>query len=91
MSIYYAIKENYRGKGYGKRLISEVNKWLIENKNVDLIIIARGGGSLEDLWPFNEEITANAIYESELPIISAVGHEKDFKIADFAVEKFTAF
>lgn len=55
-------------------------------KNVDTIIIARGGGSLEDLWPFNEEITANAIFNSEIPIISAVGHETDFTIADFVAD-----
>lgn len=55
-------------------------------KNVDTIIIARGGGSLEDLWPFNEEITANAIFNSEIPIISAVGHETDFTISDFVAD-----
>ena len=57
-----------------------------KEKNVDVIIIARGGGSLEDLWPFNEEITAHAIYNSEIPIISAVGHETDFTIADFVAD-----
>jgi exodeoxyribonuclease VII large subunit len=53
---------------------------------VDLLIIGRGGGSLEDLWAFNEEVVARAVYESELPLISAVGHEIDFSIADFVAD-----
>ncbi|MBL0332369.1 MAG: exodeoxyribonuclease VII large subunit [Chlorobiota bacterium] len=52
-------------------------------KNVDVIILGRGGGSVEDLWAFNEELVARAIYDSEIPIISAIGHEVDFTIADF--------
>ena len=57
-----------------------------ERKECDVLILARGGGSLEDLWPFNEEVTAQAIYESRLPIISGVGHEIDFTIADFVAD-----
>ena len=54
--------------------------------NVEVIIIARGGGSVEDLWPFNEEELAYAIYSSRIPVISAIGHETDFTIADFVAD-----
>jgi exodeoxyribonuclease VII large subunit len=54
--------------------------------NVDVLIVGRGGGSLEDLWAFNEEIVARAIYASKIPIISAVGHEVDFSISDFVAD-----
>lgn len=74
-----------QGPGAAEK-IAEGIKFMNENKLVDVLIIGRGGGSLEDLWPFNEEIVARAIYDSELPIISAVGHETDFTIADFVAD-----
>jgi exodeoxyribonuclease VII large subunit len=55
-------------------------------EDVDVAIVGRGGGSIEDLWPFNEEIVARTIFESEVPIVSAVGHESDFTIADFVAD-----
>lgn len=66
--------------------IAEGIRFMNKNKLADVLILARGVGSLEDLWPFNEEIVAHAIYESELPIISAVGHETDFSISDFVAD-----
>ena len=74
-----------QGEGAAEK-IAEAIKTMNDKKLADIIIVARGGGSLEDLWPFNEEIVARAIYNSELPIISAVGHETDFTIADFVAD-----
>ena len=59
---------------------------LANTYDIDTLIVGRGGGSIEDLWAFNEEIVARAIYESEVPVISAVGHEIDFTIADFVAD-----
>lgn len=74
-----------QGKG-AECKIAEAIKIMNEKEMADVIILARGGGSLEDLWPFNEEIVAREIYESKIPIISAVGHETDFTIADFVAD-----
>ena len=59
---------------------------LADTYNLDVLIVGRGGGAIEDLWPFNEEIVARAIFEANVPIISAVGHEVDFTIADFVAD-----
>jgi exodeoxyribonuclease VII large subunit len=74
-----------QGPGAANTIVKAIEK-INELKLADVIIVARGGGSLEDLWPFNEEITARAIFKSEIPIISAVGHETDFTIADFVAD-----
>lgn len=74
-----------QGRGAEKQ-IAEGVKYFNRRKNVDVIVVTRGGGSLEDLWPFNEEIVARAIAASKIPVVSAVGHEIDFTIADFAAD-----
>ena len=74
-----------QGPGAAKEIVKGIET-MNEKKLADVIILARGGGSLEDLWPFNEESVARAIYNSEIPIISAVGHETDFTIADFVAD-----
>ena len=74
-----------QGSGAAQK-IAEGIEFMNKHKLADVIIVARGGGSLEDLWPFNEEVVARAIYNSELPVISAVGHETDFTISDFVAD-----
>ncbi len=70
-----------------KNEIANAIKYLNEtHKELDVLLVGRGGGSLEDLWAFNEEIVARAIYDSKIPIISCVGHEVDFTIADFVAD-----
>ncbi len=74
-----------QGEGAAEKISNGI-EYMNKNKLADVLILARGGGSLEDLWPFNEEIVAHSIYNSEIPIISAVGHETDFTIADFVAD-----
>lgn len=74
-----------QGVGAAENIVESIRS-LNKTKKLDLIILARGGGSIEDLWAFNEEIVAREIYNSKIPIISGIGHEIDFTIADFVAD-----
>ncbi|HXG93427.1 MAG TPA: exodeoxyribonuclease VII large subunit [Blastocatellia bacterium] len=74
-----------QGDGAGAEIARAIRALNLRDE-VDVIIVGRGGGSIEDLWCFNEECVARAIYESRVPVISAVGHETDFTIADFVAD-----
>lgn len=80
--IYPALVQGEQGAPSIVRAIQKAN----ERKDVDVLIIGRGGGSIEELWSFNEEAVARAIFASVIPVISAVGHETDFTIADFVAD-----
>ncbi len=80
-SQIYLYPAQVQGEGAANTIVSGIK--YLDSMTLDVIIIGRGGGSLEDLWPFNEEIVARAIFNASTPIISAVGHETDFTIADF--------
>jgi exodeoxyribonuclease VII large subunit len=79
----YPVK--VQGDGAAKEIAAAVN-YFTRAKFADVLIVARGGGSLEDLWAFNEEVVARAIFASEIPVITGVGHEADFTIADFVAD-----
>ena len=74
-----------QGEGAAMEIAAAI-RWANRWKVADLIITGRGGGSMEDLWAFNEEVVARAIYDSEIPVISAVGHEPDVTIADYVAD-----
>jgi exodeoxyribonuclease VII large subunit len=74
-----------QGEGAAAEIVEGI-RYFNREQNVDVLIVGRGGGSIEDLWAFNEEVVARAIAASKIPVISAVGHEIDFTIADFAAD-----
>lgn len=80
--ILYPAK--VQGEGAAETIVKGIET--LDKKGVDVIIVGRGGGSMEDLWAFNEEIVADAIFSCRTPVISAVGHETDFTIADFVAD-----
>jgi len=81
--ILYPAK--VQGEGAAETIVEGI-KYFNSRDDIDVIIIGRGGGSIEELWAFNEEIVARAIYDSKIPIISAVGHETDYTISDFVAD-----
>ncbi|OGB60413.1 MAG: exodeoxyribonuclease VII large subunit [Caldithrix sp. RBG_13_44_9] len=85
--ILYPVR--VQGEGAAEE-ISKAIQDFNEYREIDVLIVGRGGGSLEDLWAFNEEKVARAIYASQIPIISAVGHEVDFSISDFVADRRAA-
>ena len=78
-----------QGKGACNNIAAAINK-ANERQEIDVLIVARGGGALEDLWEFNEEVVARAIYDSTIPVITGIGHEVDFTIADFVADQRAA-
>ena len=80
----YVFSTLVQGDFAAPQIVSQLKR--SQKYDLDTIIIGRGGGSIEDLWPFNEEIVAREIFDCKIPIISAVGHETDFTISDFAAD-----
>ena len=81
--LYHASVQGLNAAG---ELVNAINYFAEQKTSVDLLIIGRGGGSLEDLWPFNEEVVARALFKCPIPVISAVGHEVDYSISDFVAD-----
>ena len=85
--VYPVLVQGNQASSQIVEALNNLTKWTKKGDlNIDTIVLTRGGGSLEDLWPFNEETTARAIHEIDIPIISAVGHEIDFTISDFVAD-----
>ena len=85
LATLYLHHASVQGLNSAGELVKAIN-YFQDHPKVEVIIIGRGGGSLEDLWPFNEEAVARALFDSKIPVISAVGHEVDFSISDFVAD-----
>jgi exodeoxyribonuclease VII large subunit len=75
-----------QGKAAAVQISEAIDALNVMGESADVIIVGRGGGSIEELWPFNEEVVARSIYRSHIPVVSAVGHETDFTISDFVAD-----
>lgn len=84
IQLVLVVPAKVQGDGAAKSIVRAIK--MLDDYGVDVIIAGRGGGSIEDLWAFNEEIVARAIYACHTPVISAVGHETDYTIADYAAD-----
>ena len=82
----FLIHANMQGSGSAESICKAVRVANRKDLNIDIIVITRGGGSMEDLWSFNEENVAREIYRSEIPVVTAIGHEVDFTISDFVAD-----
>ena len=78
---------NVQGGGAAEQVAAAIRGFnFMTEKHPDILIVARGGGSIEDLWPFNEEVVVKAVFESRIPVISAIGHETDTTLIDYAAD-----
>ena len=85
--VFFPVK--VQGEDAGLEIVKAIN-FMNKNKLTDVLIVGRGGGSIEDLWAFNEERVVRAIASSEIPVVTAIGHETDFTLADFAADRRAA-
>ena len=85
MYSLFCTRHLLQGEGAAQSIVNGIHA--LDRMGLDIIIVGRGGGSIEDLWAFNEEIVARAIFECNTPVISAVGHETDWTIADFVSDR----
>jgi exodeoxyribonuclease VII large subunit len=86
----YLMPTRVQGDGAAAEIAAAIDLLNAKRPDLDVLIVGRGGGSLEDLWPFNEEVVARAIHRSAIPVISAVGHEVDFSVSDFVADRRAA-
>lgn len=82
----YLLPRRVQGEGAAEEIAAAIRLLNLRRQDLDLMIVGRGGGSLEDLWAFNEEVVARAIFDSEIPVVSAVGHEVDVSVSDFVAD-----